>query len=116
MAASSQTPPTRDETAASRRSFPRWFRTVGWRHLVGLVGALFALFPVVWMVSASINPTDTPSGSQLIPDGATLANYKAIFENPAESPFMTWLWSSYYISFIVATFCLRIAMIRVSRS
>ena len=103
MAASSQTPPTRDETAASRRSFPRWFRTVGWRHLVGLVGALFALFPVVWMVSASINPTDTLSGSQLIPEGATLDNYKAIFENPTESPFMTWLWNSYYIAFIVAT-------------
>ena len=76
---------------------------VGWRHLVGLVGVLFALFPVVWMVSASINPIDTLSGGLLIPDGVTLDNYKAIFENPAESPFMTWLWNSYYISFIVAT-------------
>lgn len=114
MAASSQTP-ARDQTArdgdgrppnagtATRRSFPRWFRMVGWRHLVGLAGVLFALFPVVWMVSASINPIDTLSSSQLIPDGVTLDNYKAIFENPTESPFMTWLWNSYYISFIVAT-------------
>jgi arabinogalactan oligomer/maltooligosaccharide transport system permease protein len=116
MAASDQTPPSRDKTArhdggsppnagtaTSRSSFPRWFRMVGWRHLVGLVGVLFALFPVVWMVSASINPIDTLSGGQLIPDGITLDNYRAIFDNPAESPFMTWLWNSYYISFIVAT-------------
>lgn len=116
MAASSQTPPSRDQTArhddprppnagtaTSRLSFAKWFRMVGWRHLVGLAGVLFALFPVVWMVSASINPIDTLSGGQLIPDGVTLDNYKAIFDNPPESPFMTWLWNSYYIAFIVAT-------------
>jgi arabinogalactan oligomer/maltooligosaccharide transport system permease protein len=116
MAASDQTPATSNQTghqdggrkptarvASSRLSFPKWFRTVGWRHLVGLVGVLFVLFPVVWMISASINPIDTLSGSQLIPEGATLDNYKAIFENPVESPFMTWLWNSYYIAFIVAT-------------
>ena len=81
----------------------KWLRVVGWRHLVALVGVLFALFPVVWMVSASINPIDTLSGGKLIPAGATLDNYRAIIDNPPESPFMTWLWNSYYISFIVAT-------------
>lgn len=81
----------------------KWFRVVGWRHLVAFVGVAFALFPVVWMISASINPTDTLSGGRLIPDGATFENYRKIFDNPTESPFMTWLWNSYYISFIVAT-------------
>ena len=81
----------------------KWIRIVGWRHLFGLVGVAFALFPVIWMISASINPTDTLSGGQLVPDGATLENYREIFENPTESPFMTWLWNSYYISFTVAT-------------
>ncbi len=81
----------------------RWIREVGWRHLVAFVGVAFALFPVVWMISASINPTDTLSGGQLVPDGATFDNYRKIFDNPPESPFMTWLWNSYYISFIVAT-------------
>ena len=84
--------------------FRRWVREVGWRHLVAFTGVAFALFPVVWMVSASINPIDTLSGGQLIPEGATFDNYREIFENPAESPFMTWLWNSYYISFVVATF------------
>ena len=81
----------------------RWIRVVGWRHLVAFVGVVFALFPIAWMISASINPVDTLSGGQFVPDGATLDNYRRIFENPPESPFMTWLWNSYYISFIVAT-------------
>lgn len=83
--------------------FRRWFRLVGWRHLVALLGVAFALYPIVWTVSASINPTDTLSGSQLIPDGATFDNYSAILDNPEESPFMTWLWSSWRIAFIVST-------------
>lgn len=83
--------------------FRRWFRIVGWRHLVALVGVAFALYPIVWTISASINPTDTLSGSQLIPDGATFDNYEAILDNPEESPFMTWLWSSWRIAFIVSS-------------
>lgn len=82
--------------------FGKWIRVVGWRHLVALVAVGFALFPVVWMVSASINPIDTLSGSQLIPSGATIDNYRAILENPTESPFMTWLWSSWRIALLVS--------------
>ena len=83
--------------------FGKWIRVVGWRHLVAFVGVAFALFPIAWMVSASINPVDTLSGGQFIPEGATFDNYRRIFENPPESPFMTWLWNSYYISFVVAS-------------
>lgn len=90
----------------SRLPFRKWFRIVGWRHLVLLAAVVFTLFPVVWTVSASINPTDTLSGSKLIPDGTTFDNYSAILDNPAESPFMTWLWSTWKISFIVAVFSL----------
>ncbi len=85
-------------------SFRRWWRVVGWRHVVAMVAVLFALFPIVWIVSASVNPIDTLSGAQLIPDGATADNYREIVDNPAGSPFMTWLWNSYKIAFVVAGF------------
>ena len=84
-----------------RLSPGKWMRVVGWRHLVALLAAAFALFPIVWMVSASINPIDTLSDSQLIPDGATFDNYRDIFENPDGSPFITWLWTSWRIALIV---------------
>lgn len=114
MAASNPTPSTitrvrkmlgRSEEKVTYPPLPfgRWFRLVGWRHLVALLGVGFALYPIVWTLSASINPTDTLSGSQLIPDGATFDNYEAILENPRESPFMTWLWSSWRIALIVAS-------------
>lgn len=82
----------------------RWIKEVGWRHLVALVFVFFALYPVVWIVSASVNPDDTLSSSQLIPDGATLESYRTILSNPDLNPFMTWLWNSWKISFLAAGF------------
>ncbi|CAN5512104.1 MAG: sugar ABC transporter permease [Acidimicrobiia bacterium] len=83
-------------------SFQKWWRTLGWRHLVLLVAVLFSLYPLAWMVSASINPIDTLSGARLIPQGASFENYGQILENPPGSPFMTWLATSWKISLVVA--------------
>lgn len=106
MAASETGQPTERELKAiaqPRLPFGRWVRVVGWRYAVAVVVAAFALYPIVWMISASINPIDTLSGGQLIPDGATLSSYREILSNPPESPFMTWLFSSWWISIVVAT-------------
>jgi ABC-type maltose transport system permease subunit len=94
---------SRNEPKITYQRLPpgKWMRVVGWRHLVALLAVAFSLFPIVWMVSASINPLDTLSGSQLIPDGATLDNYRDIIENPEASPFITWLWASWRIALIV---------------
>ena len=83
-------------------SFQKWWRTLGWRHLVLLVAVLFSLYPLAWMVSASINPIDTLSGARLIPQGASFENYGQILGNPPGSPFMTWLATSWKISLVVA--------------
>jgi arabinogalactan oligomer / maltooligosaccharide transport system permease protein len=49
-----------------------WWRQVGWRHLVAWVAMFFGLFPIVFLVSAAINPLGTLSTSQLVPTGASL--------------------------------------------
>lgn len=85
-----------------RMTVANWWRILGWRYVVAVLAALFALYPILWMVSASINPIDSLGAARLIPDGATLDNYRDVLANPEESPFLTWLWSSYKISFIVA--------------
>ncbi len=82
--------------------FGRWVRELGWRYVVAGAVVLFALFPIAWMISASINPIDTLSGSEFIPSGATFDNYRDILENPPQSPFMTWLWTSWRISLTVS--------------
>ena len=66
-----------------------------WRLLVIFLTVVYALFPVVWMVSASFNPTGSLSGQPLIPANPTLENYVELFERDY------WRWMSN--SIIVAT-------------
>jgi arabinogalactan oligomer / maltooligosaccharide transport system permease protein len=80
------TTPTADRRAGSRR---RWARKVGWRHLVAWTAIAFALFPVVWIASASVNPRSSLQGQQLIPDDPTLSHYRTLFEDPAV-PYVRW--------------------------
>ena len=52
-----------------------WFSRVGWRHLVALGACVFALFPILYVVSAAFNPLGTLSSSQLLPNGFSLVNF-----------------------------------------
>jgi arabinogalactan oligomer / maltooligosaccharide transport system permease protein len=73
----------------------RWWREVGWRYVVGLLGVAFALMPVYFVVLASVSPVATLSGAQLVPRAVTLDNYRELFDS---TPFFTWLWNSIKIA------------------
>lgn len=73
----------------------RWWRQVGWRHLVGLLGLAFALFPAVWVLGASLNPTNSLAAIKVIPDAPTLANYRQLL---TEEPFLRWLRNSLVVA------------------
>jgi arabinogalactan oligomer/maltooligosaccharide transport system permease protein len=72
-----------------KMSFAKWWRTLGWRHLVGLGALVFALFPVIWIVSASFNPTGSLSAQELIPSDPSIENYRTLFDDP-EVPYVRW--------------------------
>ena len=55
----STTPATTTAPARTRQSPAKWLRTLGWRHLVGVIAVAFAVFPVIWVMSASVNPAGT---------------------------------------------------------
>jgi arabinogalactan oligomer/maltooligosaccharide transport system permease protein len=57
----------------------RWFGRVGWRHLVGVLAVLFSLFPVVFVISAAVNPVGSLSSTNLVPTGAGLGNFTDLF-------------------------------------
>jgi ABC-type maltose transport system permease subunit len=59
----------------------------------------FAIFPVLWVLSASLNPVNTLASARLIPTNIGLDNYRFLFESP-EFPLLTWLWNSIKISSI----------------
>ena len=71
----------------SQNRFQKWFRELGWRHLVGLAALVFALFPVVWIISASVNPLGTLTSQKLIPDSPNLDSFRDLFE---EVPYRAW--------------------------
>ena len=39
--------------------FGRWFRVVGWRHLVAVIMCIWALFPAVYVVSLAFSGDNT---------------------------------------------------------
>ncbi|MEM6285357.1 MAG: sugar ABC transporter permease, partial [Chloroflexota bacterium] len=72
--------------------------TIGrtWRIAVICIGIVYALFPVIYIISASFNPANSLSTAAIIPRNPTLEHYQTLFERDF------WLWIRN--SFIVATF------------
>ena len=81
----------------SRMSFRRWFRTIGWRHLVGLVALAFTLFPIVFIISSSLNPLGTLNSSSLFPSEFSLINYRELL-NGTEAPYLNWMVNTLYVA------------------
>ena len=74
-------------------------RTMGlvWRWVLAAFLILFSIFPVLWIVSAAINPVNDLASQQLIPANASLVNFRQLVSNPI-FPFFTWLKNSLIIS------------------
>ncbi|MFP7696913.1 sugar ABC transporter permease [Trueperella sp. LYQ143] len=68
--------------------FSRWFRELGFRHVIGVLAVIYAAFPIVYIISAALNPNIT----------TTLLGANKLFssvsgENFAElSDTMFWIW------------------------
>ncbi|MEU7874360.1 sugar ABC transporter permease [Dactylosporangium sp. NPDC049140] len=76
-----------------------WARRTGWRHAAGLLAVAFSLFPIVFVVSAALNPLGSLSSTQLIPQAAGLGNLKDLFSKTA---FPHWYLNSILIAGIAA--------------
>jgi ABC-type maltose transport system permease subunit len=94
--------------------FRRWARELGWRHVVAIAAVAFALFPIAWIFTSSINTVDSLTTVTFIPGSTTLGNYTALFEGcgwewgfppfecTSNTPFPLWLFNSVKIALIAA--------------
>ncbi len=64
---------------------------------------VFALFPVLWIISASFNPTGSLVGQPLIPQNPTLDNYRKLFNDPI-NPYPRWYLNSLFVASVVTIF------------
>lgn len=87
-------------------------RTMGMRNqrrigvivklLVVLLGVIFALFPVMYVLSASLNPSNTLVGLGLIPRDITFDNFARLFNSPLH-PWPRWILNSVIVAGTTAT-------------
>jgi ABC-type maltose transport system permease subunit len=73
----------------------------GLRLLIALVFIVYALFPVVYVIGTSLNPSGTLQTSQIIPTNPTLDNYRSLLTSQT-NPFLRWMANSLLVSTITA--------------
>jgi arabinogalactan oligomer/maltooligosaccharide transport system permease protein len=83
-----------------------WFSAVGWRHIVALVAIVFALFPILFVVSAAFNPLGTLSSTDLIPRQFGLQNFQNLF---SKTDFAWWFFNSVLIAGLASLLSLAMA-------
>ncbi|MFA5611930.1 MAG: sugar ABC transporter permease [Anaerolineaceae bacterium] len=76
-------------------------RTIGlvWRWALAVVLIIFSVFPLLWIISASINPVNDLANQKLIPNNWSFDNFRQLVSNPI-FPFFTWLKNSLIVSTI----------------
>jgi len=109
--------PFKRPPALNKMSFGRWFKEIGWRHIVGLVAIIYAVIPILYILSASLNPVGSVSSASLLPQTISVENYVALFTNP-ERPFARWFINTLVVAVVVvltSLFCSALAAYAFSR-
>lgn len=87
------------QTAIQRERRRQRQRQLAVRIVLLLLALAYALFPIIWIASASVDPRNSLVNLGLIPRGATLKNYETLL-NSSIHPFTRWLWNSIKVSTI----------------
>jgi len=99
---------------ADKMSFGRWFRLIGWRHVVAIVMVVWALFPVFYLITLAFSGGNTLTGACpqekrgleaitcLFPSTFSLANFEAILTNP-QWPYWTWFLNTVIVATVNAS-------------
>ncbi len=84
--------------------------SIGWRLIVAMILIIFSVFPVLWMVSASLSPTGSLATQTLIPANPGFENYRTLLTS-GQFPFWTWFGNSLKVSIITSLLSLSITTI-----
>ncbi|WP_435736290.1 sugar ABC transporter permease [Cellulosimicrobium sp. PMB13] len=87
------------QPAPERRMKPgRWFTELGWRHVVGVVAVVYAAFPLVYVLSASLSENGTLTGSNSLFSDVSGANYAEL----GTTMFWTWMTNTLVIAVVTS--------------
>ena len=74
-------------TARTRIRRRRWWLEVGWKYFFAVIVVFYAVFPLVYVLSASLNPRGTLSGSNNLFSAFDLSNFAAL----GATSYWTWV-------------------------
>jgi arabinogalactan oligomer/maltooligosaccharide transport system permease protein len=86
---------TVNRTEARRR---RWWAEVGWKYPLAVAIVFFAVFPLLYVLSASLKPGGSLAGSSALFRSADLANYIAL----GDTRFWTWVLNTLLVGGVTA--------------
>ncbi|MDF9276821.1 sugar ABC transporter permease [Arthrobacter sp. EH-1B-1] len=84
-----------------KQSFGAWFRDKGWRHVVAVITTAFAIFPLLYVLSAALNSTGTMAGSNVLFSRIDFGNFEELFSNP-NRPFGKWFMNTLVIGVVTS--------------
>lgn len=84
--------------------------SVGIRLFIAILLIIFSVFPILWVISASLNPTGTLATQTLIPKNPGFENFNTLL-NTESIPFWSWYLNSIKISTISAVCSLAITTV-----
>jgi len=82
--------------------------STGVRLFIAVLLIIFSIFPVLWVISASLNTTGSLATQRLIPEHPGLGNYQTLM---TAVPYWTWFGNSIKVAGITAVFSLAITTI-----
>jgi arabinogalactan oligomer/maltooligosaccharide transport system permease protein len=83
-----------------RRTFGAWFKQVGWKHVVAWAVAVYAIFPIVYIVSTSLTNMGGIENGTLFGQ-IDFSNYANLVSDP-EHPYLLWAWNTIFIAAVTA--------------
>ena len=95
MSTPTGTRPASNRTSARRA---RWWAEVGWRYPVALVIIAFAIFPLLYVLSAALNPRGSLAGSSALFSTFSVDNFAAL----GGTAYWTWFGNTLFIGGVSA--------------
>lgn len=73
------------------------FKRHAWKHIIAIAVAIYAVFPLLYIFSASLNEGGTLTGSNSLFATIGIGNYADLFDNP-QKPFANWFVNTLIVS------------------
>lgn len=84
----------------NKTPFKKWFRDVGYRHVIGIIAVVYSIFPIVYVINAALNPNTglTLTSSNSMFSEVSFANFSKL----NDSMFWTWFGNTLFIGIVTA--------------